>query len=132
MKNQTTSKQLFNLYIQAEHYKLMMTLSKFSRQKTFYKKLMKHNLEKIYKILTPINRREFTIDELSNFDGSQGKPAYVAIDGIVYDVSFNAKWGGGTHFGLVSGKNLSSEYLSCHGESKNKLSNLPIVGTLKK
>lgn len=74
---------------------------------------------------------EFTLSELAYYDGSMGKPAYVAINGIVYDVSNEAVWGGASHFGLIAGKDLSSQFKSCHG-SESILANLPKVGTLKK
>lgn len=75
-------------------------------------------------------QKEFTIEELAQYDGSGGKPAYVAINGIVYDVSMNPAWGGGSHFGLIAGKDLSAEFKSCHGMN-GKLEELPKVGILK-
>lgn len=36
------------------------------------------------------NQKEFTIKELTKYDGSSGRPAYVAVNGIVYDVSLEA------------------------------------------
>lgn len=74
---------------------------------------------------------EFTLSELAYYDGSMGKPAYVAINGIVYDVSNEAVWGGASHFGLIAGKDLSSQFKSCHG-NESILAKLPKVGTLKK
>lgn len=73
---------------------------------------------------------EFTIDTLSAFDGREGKSAYVAVDGIVYDVSLEITWGGASHFGLVAGKDLTAQFNSCHG-MKSILANLPSVGVLK-
>ena len=73
---------------------------------------------------------QFTVDELSNYDGKKGKPAYVAVNGIVYDVSNESTWGGGSHFGLIAGKDLTIQFNSCHG-MKSILSNLPKVGVLK-
>jgi mannose-6-phosphate isomerase-like protein (cupin superfamily)/predicted heme/steroid binding protein len=73
---------------------------------------------------------EFTLTELAQYDGTMGKPAYVAVNGIVYDVSDNSKWSGATHHGLTAGKDLSVQFESCHGEA-NKLDKLPKVGLLK-
>ena len=73
--------------------------------------------------------KEFTLNELAQYDGSMGKPAYVAVNGIVYDVSNVPAWGGGTHFGLQSGKDLTTEFQNCH--SIEKLQKLPQVGILK-
>lgn len=78
-----------------------------------------------------VNRqmREFTLNELSRYDGSMGKPAYVAVNGIVYDVSNVPSWGGGSHFGLQAGKDLTEEFQNCH--SIEKLQNLIKVGIIK-
>jgi len=75
-------------------------------------------------------QKEFTLEELSQNNGSGGKPAYVAVEGIVYDVSVQARWGGGTHFGLTSGEDLTEQFRSCHG-ALQILDILPKVGILK-
>jgi mannose-6-phosphate isomerase-like protein (cupin superfamily)/predicted heme/steroid binding protein len=74
--------------------------------------------------------KEFTLSELAQYDGTMGKPAYVAVNGIVYDVSANSKWSGAAHYGLTAGKDLSSQFESCHN-SASKLAKLPKVGVLK-
>lgn len=74
--------------------------------------------------------RQFTIEELSQYDGSNGKPAYVAVNGIVYDVSLEATWGGGTHFSMYAGKDLSAQFNGCHGGKTEILVNLPQMGLL--
>ncbi len=77
------------------------------------------------------NQKTFTPEELSQFDGKNGKPAYVAVNGKVYDVSFEATWGGGTHFGLIAGTDVTEQFKNCHHNEKI-LEKLPIVGVLKK
>jgi predicted heme/steroid binding protein len=58
--------------------------------------------------------RIFTLDELkTDYTGLNGQPAYVALYGIVFDVSNIATWGGGTHFGLLSGDDASSGARAC-------------------
>lgn len=76
-----------------------------------------------------LNEKEFTIADLAQYDGKNGKPAYVAVDGNVYDVSKQSSWGGGTHFGLYSGKDLSSELKSCHNKVSilNKLTKVGVI-----
>jgi len=74
--------------------------------------------------------REFTLDELAQYDGSLGRPAYVAVNGIIYDVSNQSAWGGATHFGLYAGNDLTAQFQGCHG-MLSILTNLPKVGTLK-
>lgn len=77
----------------------------------------------------PVPGRAFTAAELAQYDGSGGQPAYVAINGLVYDVSVQATWGGGSHFGLIAGRDLTEQFAGCHGQTTT-LSRLPVVGTL--
>lgn len=44
--------------------------------------------------------REFTLEDLKQFDGREGRPAYVAYDGDVYDVTESAMWPDGDHEGM--------------------------------
>jgi predicted heme/steroid binding protein len=71
----------------------------------------------------------FTLEELSKYNGKNGNPAYVAVNGTVYDVTNNAGWAAATHFGLSAGKDLSNEFASCHG-GQQILSRLNVVGRL--
>jgi len=75
--------------------------------------------------------KQFTLEELAQYDGSMGKAAYIAIEGIVYDVSWNSCWGGGTHFGLLAGKELTAEFKKGHMKGIEVLKELPVVGVLK-
>jgi predicted heme/steroid binding protein len=74
-------------------------------------------------------QREFTLEELSQYTGSHGNPAYVAIEGIVYDISNYRAWSEGTHFGLIAGQDLTNQFDSCHGII-DILTNAPKVGIL--
>lgn len=78
---------------------------------------------------TPGNQPTFTLQELSKFDGKGGNPAYVAVNGTVYDVTNNATWAAATHFGLTAGKDLTNEFASCHA-GQPILSKLKVVGKL--
>ena len=79
-----------------------------------------------------ITPREFTIDELAAYNGTNGKPAYVAINGVVHDMSQISAWRGGTHFGLNAGNDLSPEFVECHEGMQLILDKLPLVGILMK
>jgi predicted heme/steroid binding protein len=75
--------------------------------------------------------RVFTVEELAEFNGANGKPAYVATNGTVYDVTNIGPWAGGTHFGMVAGKDLSMQFMGCHQGIVQILEKVPKVGTLK-
>jgi len=47
--------------------------------------------------VTSFEERQFTERELQQYDGSRGKPAYIAYDGVVYDVTASSLWYGGLH-----------------------------------
>ncbi len=74
--------------------------------------------------------RVFTLDELSQYNGKDGQPAYVAYNGIVYDVTNEPKWKGGSHSGKTAGTDLTNDIpRSPHGDSV--FADLPVVGTLE-
>ena len=77
----------------------------------------------------PSADRLFTLEELSSYNGRNGNPAYVAVNGVVYDVTNIAAWGGATHFGLTAGTDVTSQFASCHA-SQPILSKLKVVGKM--
>jgi predicted heme/steroid binding protein len=73
--------------------------------------------------------KQFTAEELASFDGRDGRPAYVAYKGVVYDVTESAMWGAGDHEGLHSaGVDLTAE----HDDAPHDVyvTDFPEVGTL--
>ncbi len=71
----------------------------------------------------------FTLQELAAFTGKDGKSAYVAVDGIVYDLTKNGAWKNGEHHGLKAGTDETKKITSSpHG--KQVLKKLPVVGKL--
>jgi predicted heme/steroid binding protein len=73
--------------------------------------------------------RVFTLEELAQYNGKNGNPAYVAVNGVVYDVTNIPAWTSATHFGISAGNDLTIEFESCHGATKI-LEKLPVVGNL--
>ena len=71
-----------------------------------------------------------TEDELKKCDGQEGRPAYIAFRGRVYDVSGSDLWSGGMHqLRHQAGKDLTIDFAAApHGESV--FQRLPSVGKL--
>jgi len=74
--------------------------------------------------------KKFTLDELSEYNGKGGKPAYIAYKGKVYDVSASSFWLEGDHLGMhQAGKDLTDELeLAPHGNEN--LERAKLVGVL--
>ncbi len=75
-------------------------------------------------------QQTFTLTGLSKYNGQNGQPAYIAYEGIVYDVSNVPQWEGGMHNGEKAGTDVTNDISkSPHGEKV--FADLPQVGTLK-
>lgn len=72
----------------------------------------------------------FTLEELAQFDGTDGKPAYIAVNGVVYDVTNVPQWRGGKHNGFTAGEDLTEEILNISPHGVSKLNGVPVVGKL--
>jgi predicted heme/steroid binding protein len=74
--------------------------------------------------------RKFTLEELKRYDGKEGRPAYIAYKGKVYDVTDNYLWADGDHQGEhVAGKDLTKDMASApHGEEN--LERVKLIGIL--
>ena len=72
-----------------------------------------------------------TTEELSKFNGMDGNPAYIAVDGVIYDVTNVAPWKGATHNGFAAGQDLTKEIKTASPHGVSKLKDVPIVGTLE-
>jgi len=76
--------------------------------------------------------KEFDAEELAGFNGENGKPAYIAHDGKVYDVSDSKLWRKGQHMNRHrSGADLTSDMQAAPHDFK-VLERFPQVGILKK
>jgi len=72
---------------------------------------------------------EITLEELSKYNGKDGNPAYVAVDGIVYDVTDHPSWNEGMHGKVSAGQDISQQLKAApHGDSK--LEGLNMVGKI--
>jgi predicted heme/steroid binding protein/uncharacterized membrane protein len=79
----------------------------------------------------PEDLKEFTIEELAEFDGTAGRPVYVAYQGRVYDLGDSALWAGGDHMtSHFAGADLTREFADApHGEEV--FESYPQVGVLR-
>ena len=76
-----------------------------------------------------VGSTDVSLSELGDYNGKDGNPAYIAVDGVVYDVTDNEAWAGGEHNELPAGFDYTDEILeSPHGEEV--LENLEVVGNL--
>jgi predicted heme/steroid binding protein len=51
--------------------------------------------------------KTFTTVQLAEFNGKNGKPAFIAYKGTVYDVTESYQWLDGDHLGHEAGKDLT-------------------------
>ena len=69
----------------------------------------------------------FSKESLATYDGQDGSPGFIAVNGIVYDVS--ETWPSGSHRGFDAGNDITEAIAdSAHG--LGVLEKLPIVGRL--
>ncbi len=74
--------------------------------------------------------KTFSKEELSQFDGKNGKPAYVAFKGKVYDVTDSYMWIDGDHSGEhQAGKDLT-EQMAVAPHAEDVMERMKVVGVL--
>jgi len=74
--------------------------------------------------------KEFSREELSRFDGKEGRPAYIAYKGKVYDVSNSFLWMGGRHQALHQAGEDLFDLLDTAPHGEDLLERVPVVGIL--
>lgn len=85
---------------------------------------------------TPVDSGEngedltLTLEELAAFDGMNGNKAYIAIDGVIYDVTNAKDWENGNHNGYQAGQDLTKELMEDSPHGDEVLKNLEAVGTV--
>ncbi|HPS29427.1 MAG TPA: cytochrome b5 domain-containing protein [bacterium] len=85
-----------------------------------------------YKEERAVPDKSFTITELAKYDGKEGRRAYIAYNGIVYDLTDVKAWKNGEH---KQGKKAGNDYTGVldkvwHGPKV--LKDKPVVGKLVK
>jgi len=75
--------------------------------------------------------KRFTPQDLAGYDGTDGKPAYVAYKGVVYDISASKRWKDGKHMNLHhAGMDMGLD-LAQAPHSADLLTRFPRVGVLE-
>ncbi len=76
--------------------------------------------------------KEFTKEEVAQYNGKNGNPVYVIHKGKVYDVSASFLWKGGTHQVLHSAGVDLTNALEQAPHGADVLENFPVVGIIQK
>lgn len=74
--------------------------------------------------------KTFTLEQLSAYDGQGGAKAYIAVNGIVYDVTNADGWNNGSHQGMLLAGTDATAVFATSPHSQSTLDELPKVGTL--
>jgi predicted heme/steroid binding protein len=77
---------------------------------------------------TEDNLLYLTLEQLSEFDGREGRKAYVAVNGDIYDVSNSIYWPNGHHNGHQAGQDLTDAILNESPHGLANLSRVPMIG----
>lgn len=73
---------------------------------------------------------QLTLEELKQYDGQNGNSAYVAVDGVIYDVTNVPEWKDGKHNGYTAGQDLTDIIKNKSPHGLAKLQGVPVVGEL--
>ncbi|NJC87989.1 MAG: hypothetical protein FIB02_05565 [Desulfuromonas sp.] len=72
-----------------------------------------------------------TSNELAKYDGRDGRPAYIAVNGAIHDVTASPLWTGGTHQGgHQAGRDLTEELKSAP-HVRAVIERFPVVGRIE-
>ena len=72
-----------------------------------------------------------TLEELAEFDGREGRKAYVAVNGKIYDVTESSWWQDGDHQGAHQAGCDLSEELPKAPHVRAVIERFPVVGQLE-
>jgi len=72
----------------------------------------------------------FTMDEIAQYDGKDGNPAYIVVDGVVYDVTDVGQWSSGSHFNFEAGADVTEALQDSAPHGANMLNQAEVVGTI--
>ncbi len=71
----------------------------------------------------------WTLVTLAQYNGKNGQAAYIAVNGIIYDVTTIGAWQNGVHHGIKAGQDATANFASSP-HTASLLKKMPIVGKL--
>lgn len=77
-----------------------------------------------------MTEKEIKRADLSKYNGQNGNPAYVAVNGKVYNVTDSPAWINGKHHGNLAGTDVTDALLNKSPHGEKALAKLPLVGRL--
>ncbi len=87
-------------------------------------------LKKQKALTASLESGDCTIDGLCQFDGKDGRPAYIAYKGIIYDVTRSRLWKNGSHVMKHAAGNDLTDLLKNAPHGEDKILMMPQVGKL--
>ncbi len=78
----------------------------------------------------PRETRDYTLNDLGQFDGKDGRPAYIAFKGTVYEVTGSRLWKNGLHLMKHAAGNDLTELLKTAPHGEDRILAMPQAGRL--
>lgn len=69
-----------------------------------------------------------TLQELAQFDGKEGRKAYVAVNGTIYDLTESERWQNGHHEGVHQAGADLTEAIKAAPHVRSVIETFPVVG----
>lgn len=73
---------------------------------------------------------DMTSEEISQYVGKEGRPAYIAYKGIIYDVTNSKLWSDGAHLRKHSAGTDLTDILKTAPHGEEKILRMPVIGKL--
>ncbi len=87
-------------------------------------------LKKQKTLTASLKSGDCTLDSLCQFDGKDGRPAFIAYKGIIYDVTRSRLWKNGSHVMKHAAGNDLTDLLKNAPHGEDKILTMPQVGKL--
>lgn len=75
-------------------------------------------------------KQDLNPDQLAHCDGKDGRPAYIAHNGVIYDVAGSKLWKGGSHMAKHSAGHDLTDILKQAPHGEDRVLKMPVIGKL--